>query len=49
MYKGSFTYNVITRGEGRGLQMITLHVSNTTTIKVITKWGGVKNRQKLIT
>ena len=49
--KGPFTYNVITEGEGGGLEMITLHVivSNTTTVKVITEGGGgLETGQKLI-
>ena len=46
---GPFTYYVITEGEEGGLQMITLHVivSNTTTLKMITEGGVVRNRQKI--
>ena len=49
---GSFTYYVITEGEGGGPEMITLHVIVTWvhTVKVITEGReGVKIGQKLIT
>ena len=48
-YLGSFTYYVITEGEG-GSSMITLHVIVTwvSTVKVITEGRGVNIGQKLI-
>ena len=48
---GLFTYYVITKGEGGGLEMITLHfiVSWVYTVKVITEGReAVKFGQKLI-
>ena len=48
---GSFTYYVINKGEGGGLQMITLlvFVTNNTTVKRITMGRGFEIGQKLIT